>query len=471
MITRLFFLAAILVLGFVYSRGFIPHDEGWILHPAQRITQGQLPYRDFHYIYTPGVAYFIAFVFKLFGPSIVVSRAATLIIALSSVWLIWSIGQKIAPKSPLVFLSAAIYLTWGPMHLNFAWPVIYAIWSGLLTCWLLLSSHDKHNRWVFFLSGITTGLTFLFKQNFGLALLATNFTYFFTSPNKRDILWHIAGLVLLTSIFAIHLLATRSFFPFVSDMNFFLIQQIWTKGMQATPFIYPGHWYEQLTKTLFYLLPLFISVLSVIAAARKNKSLIFIGTFGTFYYLTGIRPTTDYLHLAPLVAASSLSWLLMLRHKPILIPIALILISLGAYRSLFTNYYRWNPKLVTQNYSLNNPRLGILVDNISQSVITQIKDYFDQNTHPGDYAFIYSFSPSFYLLTNTKNPTRFIFSPPNLLSPADELEMVSSLTEKKVKEILTDRPLDNSTPTLTSYITSYYSPEKTIRQFTLWHQK
>src|SRR3989344_3887407 len=113
MITRLFFLAAILVLGFVYSRGFIPHDEGWILHPAQRITQGQLPYRDFHYIYTPGVAYFIAFVFKLFGPIIVGSRAASLSSPLSSGWLFWAIGQKRAPKSPLFFLAAAIYLPWG----------------------------------------------------------------------------------------------------------------------------------------------------------------------------------------------------------------------------------------------------------------------------------------------------------------------------------------------------------------------
>src|SRR6266700_4440362 len=49
-------------------------DEGILLQGAQRILDGQIPYRDFFSFYTPGSYYFVAALFKAFGDSFVVAR-------------------------------------------------------------------------------------------------------------------------------------------------------------------------------------------------------------------------------------------------------------------------------------------------------------------------------------------------------------------------------------------------------------
>ena len=59
-------------LAFVY---FLPginqkintYDEGVIVYGATRVLQGQVPYRDFWTMYSPGQFYILAAAFKLFG--------------------------------------------------------------------------------------------------------------------------------------------------------------------------------------------------------------------------------------------------------------------------------------------------------------------------------------------------------------------------------------------------------------------
>ena len=45
-------LFSFLVLIFFFNRGFAYYDEGFILHAAQRVLQGEIPYKDFDLIYT-----------------------------------------------------------------------------------------------------------------------------------------------------------------------------------------------------------------------------------------------------------------------------------------------------------------------------------------------------------------------------------------------------------------------------------
>ena len=55
--------------------GVVP-DEGNILQGAQRVLDGQVPYRDFFSLFTPGSFYFHVLLFRIFGDSIVVARTA-----------------------------------------------------------------------------------------------------------------------------------------------------------------------------------------------------------------------------------------------------------------------------------------------------------------------------------------------------------------------------------------------------------
>src|SRR5437867_5153992 len=49
-------------------------DEGITLQGAQRILNGQIPYRDFFAFYTPGSYYWDALLMRIFGSSFVVMR-------------------------------------------------------------------------------------------------------------------------------------------------------------------------------------------------------------------------------------------------------------------------------------------------------------------------------------------------------------------------------------------------------------
>ena len=51
-----------------------PYAEGWSTYYAQCINSGNLPYKDFDYLFPPLYIYLIAFITKLFGYKLIVLR-------------------------------------------------------------------------------------------------------------------------------------------------------------------------------------------------------------------------------------------------------------------------------------------------------------------------------------------------------------------------------------------------------------
>lgn len=64
------FLGALLISGFTILRGGAPFDEGLVLQAARRVTDGQMPYRDFLWPYGPAQPYLFGASFDLFGTSL-----------------------------------------------------------------------------------------------------------------------------------------------------------------------------------------------------------------------------------------------------------------------------------------------------------------------------------------------------------------------------------------------------------------
>lgn len=474
------FLISIVVLFFFYSRGFIPHDEGWIINPAQRISQGEIPYRDFHYIYTPAVAYLIGLGFKLFGASILLSRLITMAVSLLTIYILMLLTQSITKKKYAYLIPTTIYIVWLPIHINFAWPIVYSILSGLATCLLLLIFRRKRLFYLIFLAGITTGLTILFKQNIGFALLLNNVIFFLFEQKLRKkiyIFLYLFGVTFLPIILCIYFYFNHALIPFINDMYFFIIKEFILKGLQSTPFIYPDIWYKEAVKALLYLFPLLISITSAIFTFKKNKSFVFLATFSGFYYLLGIRPTTDFMHLVPLLSITGIPLLLVLfyaNNRFVKIACSLIFISsimLGLYSALFMNYYRWDTPIIHQNLYTSSPRLGVLTDAKYHEIIPTIDDYIESHTTQKSYLFIYSFSPSFYLLTDRKNPTKFIYLPISLLSNNDQKEIIQNLTNKNVPIVLTDIDIKDEKSKIADYIKSNYKEVKKISNYTIWQKK
>ena len=78
-ISLLILLLSIAYLRLFYNYTLINGDEGIVLQGAQRVLEGEVPYRDFFSFFTPGSYYWLALFFKVFGSSILVARAVLMV--------------------------------------------------------------------------------------------------------------------------------------------------------------------------------------------------------------------------------------------------------------------------------------------------------------------------------------------------------------------------------------------------------
>jgi len=73
-LAALLFGGAALISGITILQGIQPNDEGLMLQAAARVADGQVPYGDFWWFYPPGQPYLLAFLWQLFGPSLLTWR-------------------------------------------------------------------------------------------------------------------------------------------------------------------------------------------------------------------------------------------------------------------------------------------------------------------------------------------------------------------------------------------------------------
>ena len=90
---------AALICGFSLLRGIDAFDEGLILQAADRIADGQLPYRDYLYPYGPGQPFLLAGLQELFGPSLLVWRIVRLLVDVAVSLVVFELVRRVAPLS------------------------------------------------------------------------------------------------------------------------------------------------------------------------------------------------------------------------------------------------------------------------------------------------------------------------------------------------------------------------------------
>ncbi|MCO5142384.1 MAG: hypothetical protein M9962_04755 [Oligoflexia bacterium] len=137
--------------------GFIV-DEGYTLDAAQRILKGEVPHRDFFFLWTPGTAYLHAFLDWL-GFGWLQSRwVAALVAALTSSILFSHFSKLDIGRSRFFFYFLLLF--W-----NFSlWGFPYSSWYAVFFVALSFYFINKN----FLLMGALLGFSFWFKQNVGI---------------------------------------------------------------------------------------------------------------------------------------------------------------------------------------------------------------------------------------------------------------------------------------------------------------
>jgi hypothetical protein len=157
----------------VYDRWISLPDEGTTLQIADQLNQGSLLYRDAVHVAWPGVFYFTAGLFRVFGTSVLVTRCFMVLAFSLLVALVYVLARGVAGRGPalLAALSAVSYRMWALPH----WHVInYSSLAMLLQVAgvTLVASDLKHpRRRRIALAGLLGGLAAVFKQDSGCVFI------------------------------------------------------------------------------------------------------------------------------------------------------------------------------------------------------------------------------------------------------------------------------------------------------------
>jgi hypothetical protein len=105
---------------------FLPDaDEGTLLYGAVRVTEGQVPFRDFFEVMGPGSFYWLAAFFKLFGTNFAASRIPVALASFGIALLMYFLMRRL--KTGYSALPAAFLITVLFTHF---WPAVENQLSG-----------------------------------------------------------------------------------------------------------------------------------------------------------------------------------------------------------------------------------------------------------------------------------------------------------------------------------------------------
>lgn len=163
----------LIVLGstvIVFRRGLLLGDEGYILGQSLAIANGEVPYRDLDMFVSPGLWLLNAWLFRIFEPSVLLSRVPVAICFLLTVGTAcWVVKTTSGPTWAMA--TAALFVAF----LLWAFPAwSFSFYSPFAAFWVV-AAMALQVAWVrrptvakLFATGLAVGFAAAFKQNYGV---------------------------------------------------------------------------------------------------------------------------------------------------------------------------------------------------------------------------------------------------------------------------------------------------------------
>ena len=477
----LYVSAAILVASFFYylsyaSYGFVEPEWGMMVVAAEKILQGEVFYKDFGIIYTPGIYLWTALFFKLFGSSLLSATVAWSVIRAFNCLLIYLLGTKIFPRKVALFLPLFLWLAPGPVQKSFF------VFFELLNILILIKLLSSNRKGFYFLSGITAGITFIFRIDlfvyFTLAVLFIETLKTVEAFNKRLIISQVAKAVKNLSSFAAG--AVISLLPFVlyllsnSAVNDFVTQFLlgantasptwfvkrplitlissWTKW----DFV---HYATLIIPALIYSLLLVALAADIIKRrfTEQDRKLLIILLYGGMILSQVISATGlgRLFLVSPPILLSSI-YLLSRRYlnsgsgqnKKIRLIYAgtlsaanLMFISI-VIASCFTSSVLSNGSIFirfTNTTPLSAPKVNVYVTDKEARQVNRLLDIIETSTQEGEYIYItpQQLGCMYYYITGRRNPTEYQFTELYANSEEKQAGIVRDLKDKDVRLVIT----------------------------------
>ena len=132
-------------------------DEGTLITAAVRVSEGQLPFRDFFEVMGPGTFYWLALFFKLLGTTWLATRICLLFTTLGITLLLFYLARRLRcgmEAVPVIFFVAVSFHNWNAISHHMDSTLLGLASFAALTYWI-----DQPRRIMLFLAGAGANLT------------------------------------------------------------------------------------------------------------------------------------------------------------------------------------------------------------------------------------------------------------------------------------------------------------------------
>jgi hypothetical protein len=150
-----------------WPHDLFPFDEGLFLYDALRVLRGEVIYRDFFEIITPGAIYVLAGSFGLFGATMATARAVNAVEHGLIVLVLFALCRRLGVRRELAAAAAVVHLVFASLALPFTSPH----WLGtllMLACLAVALGPPRAGRRL--LLGVAVGLLIAVQQQKGLVI-------------------------------------------------------------------------------------------------------------------------------------------------------------------------------------------------------------------------------------------------------------------------------------------------------------
>ncbi len=434
-----------------------PGDEGLILHPAERILRGQIPYRDFFIELAPGVFYIQALWFKVGGLSVESARIPAVLFLAAIGLQLYLLGRKMMPawaaSAAVMIYCIAAFSRW--LVVSHHWYSLFFALAALL--WVIRYLDNRERRWLI-LAGLATAACCLVMQNKGALLaLALAAVLFFCERGRRlhavgaymaaiaagvvlplgYLVWKGAGEEMAYATF---LYLWQSYLPYdyhpLPYNPFNILEAVRGASAQISATAM-----GKLVSTLGWslLVPAFAAAGAIRAhreADGQGRRIHLPVPLQTVYLVVGAALLLsemhrfDYIHIlfgTPLLLIAAVAFLYesVRGRKPRSAPATamlaiVVLIYIGQGVSQVSRELRRDAPIPT--------RRGTLYQTPERA--RQFKfviDEIERRAPQGSEVFIYPYASLYYFLTGTSNPTRFEYLLPGQTTPEQFGEVLEKL--------------------------------------------
>jgi len=164
-------VAGVVCYGLFWNRGLGLSVIGYSIAPAERVMQGEVPYRDFLFNYTPGILWVNALLMKFFGATLVTTRVGLFVFKLATLIILFVIGRRLT-NSWIALLPVGLTLAWlGHQQIFNVYPDQYLVLCALAALMCMLKFNESDASVWLLMCGLMVGSVFLFKYNVGVLLL------------------------------------------------------------------------------------------------------------------------------------------------------------------------------------------------------------------------------------------------------------------------------------------------------------